>query len=115
MSLFALLPPARMPLYNRARRVMMRLFPKSVTLTALALFLSPCDALRPLPTTEDRTKVVETAIFEGGYGIGWHLKMAEEFNAAHAADGIEISLWGDPRTSPRHGRRIPQIVRAPVR
>lgn len=78
---------------------MMRLLSNSVTLTALALFLPACDALRPLPAAEGRTKVVETAIFEGGYGIGWHLRMAEEFNAAHAADGIEIALWGDPRTA----------------
>ena len=58
-----------------------------------------CDAIRAIPSGENSERVVEVAIFEGGYGIGWHTAMAERFNALHAEEGIRIELWGDPRTA----------------
>lgn len=61
--------------------------------------LAGSDAIRPAPDAADVTKVVEVAIFEGGYGIGWHTKIAEEFNRDHADENIRIELWGDPRTA----------------
>src|SRR5690606_31338510 len=57
------------------------------------------DAVRPLPTTGSGHIEVEVAIFEGGYGIGWHRRMAERFNTLHADRRIRIRLWGDPRTA----------------
>ncbi|MDK1022185.1 MAG: extracellular solute-binding protein, partial [Candidatus Hydrogenedentes bacterium] len=44
-------------------------------------------------------RVVEVAIFEGGYGIDWHQAMAERFNEANRDRGVRIELWGDPRTA----------------
>ena len=52
-----------------------------------------------VPPQEEAERVVEVAIFEGGYGIGWHQKMAERFNAANRDRGVRIELWGDPRTA----------------
>lgn len=62
-------------------------------------FLAGCDAIHPLPAGEGAERVVEVAIFEGGYGIDWHQKMAERFNRDHAGEGLRIELWGDPRTA----------------
>ena len=45
-----------------------------------AMCLCSCDAIRRVPPEEEAERVVEVAIFEGGYGIGWHQTMAERFN-----------------------------------
>ncbi len=58
-----------------------------------------CDALRPIPSPSDAVRVVEVSVFEGGYGIEWHKRMAEKFNAEHVEEGIRIDLWGDPRNA----------------
>ena len=57
------------------------------------------DILRSLPSEDDPVRVVEVAIFEGGYGIQWHTKIAEQFNEENKHRNIKIELWGDPRTS----------------
>ncbi len=73
-------------------------------LTALAvllfsgLLLYASDAIKPLAKNQTE-RVVEVAIFQGGYGIGWHKAMAEKFNAENASRGVRIELWGDPRTA----------------
>ncbi|MCH7959011.1 MAG: extracellular solute-binding protein [Candidatus Hydrogenedentes bacterium] len=68
--------------------------------SALALLsITGCDAIRAIPSGEDSVRVVEVAIFEGGYGIEWHRSMAEQFNREHADEGFRIELWGDPRTA----------------
>ncbi|MEX2015712.1 MAG: extracellular solute-binding protein [Candidatus Hydrogenedentales bacterium] len=55
--------------------------------------------------------MLDVAIFEGGYGIEWHKKIAAAYNADHEVDGVRIELWGDPRTAdiikPRLLRRDP--------
>lgn len=67
---------------------------------AAVLSLFGCgDVLHPLPAKGKETRTVEVAIFEGGYGIGWHQRMAEEFNRLNADRGVRIDLWGDPRTA----------------
>jgi len=67
---------------------------------ALALMsLAACDAVRPLPSPNEPERVLEVAVFEGGYGIEWHRKIAEQFNKEHEADNIRVELWGDPRTA----------------
>ncbi len=58
-----------------------------------------CDAIHRLPSKDEPQRVVEVAIFQGGYGIGWHTMMAERFNEENAARGVRIELWGDPRTA----------------
>ena len=69
-------------------------------LSALALLsITGCDAIRAIPSGEDSIRVVEVAIFEGGYGIEWHRSMAERYNREHADEGVRIELWGDPRTA----------------
>ncbi len=69
-------------------------------MTALfTICLCSCDAIRRVPSEEEAERVVEVAIFEGGYGIGWHQTMAERFNAANRDRGVRIELWGDPRTA----------------
>ena len=65
----------------------------------MVLSLVGCDAIRPLPSEGDAERVVEVAVFEGGYGIGWHQKMAERFNEENRGRGVRIELWGDPRTA----------------
>jgi N-acetylglucosamine transport system substrate-binding protein len=76
-----------------------------VTLTIAVLAVLGCglfflsDAVRPLPEIGSDRIEVEVAIFEGGYGIGWHRRMAERFNELHADRGIRVRLWGDPRTA----------------
>jgi N-acetylglucosamine transport system substrate-binding protein len=67
-----------------------------IGLCGLAVFFS--DAVRPIDDRQDE-RVVEVAIFEGGFGIGWHTKMAEQFSRENADRGIRIELWGDPRTA----------------
>lgn len=77
---------------------------------ALVVFVG-CDAIHGLPDVENPERVVEVAIFEGGYGIEWHQKIAEAFNRDHEAEGVRVELWGDPRTAdiikPRLLRRDP--------
>ncbi len=68
-------------------------------LVPLVLVLASCDAIRPVRAGDEVERVVEVAIFEGGYGIGWHQKMAERFNEANRGRGVRIELWGDPRTA----------------
>ena len=53
-----------------------------------------CDAIRRTPEASTDT-VVEVAVFEGGYGIGWHQDVAAKWTAANP--GVTIDLWGDPR------------------
>lgn len=65
----------------------------------LAFSFAGCDAIRAIPDGKDAERVVEVAIFEGGYGIGWHTMMAERFNAENRHRGVRIELWGDPRTA----------------
>jgi len=52
--------------------------------------------------------VIEVAWFEGGFGIDWHKDIARAYSEMHAADGIRVNLWGDPRV----GDKIrPRIIR----
>jgi len=46
------------------------------------------------------------ALFEGGYGIHWHQKVAEKYNAERASDGIHVTVWGDPRIDAKIRPRI---------
>ena len=45
-------------------------------------------------------------MFEGGYGITWHQKVAAEYTAAHADEGVRIRLWGEPRMAEKIKPRI---------
>ncbi|MBI4557559.1 MAG: extracellular solute-binding protein [Candidatus Hydrogenedentes bacterium] len=92
----------------------MQLFPKCFTASLLASLLCGCEIIRPAPSAADPVKTIEVAIFEGGYGIDWHEKMARLYSEQHASDGIRIELWGDPRVvekiKPRLLRRDPPEV-----
>ena len=59
--------------------------------------LAGCDAVHRVRAGADSKKVMEVAVFEGGYGIGWHQKIAAKYSQMHADDGIRVDLWGDPR------------------
>ncbi|MFP6596177.1 MAG: extracellular solute-binding protein, partial [Candidatus Hydrogenedentota bacterium] len=61
--------------------------------------VSVSDLTRSLGGADEDIRVIEVAIFEGGYGIEWHTKIAEKFNAENRRRNIRIELWGDPRTS----------------
>ncbi len=69
----------------------------AISLTLLTLVVGGCDAVRPIPEAGDSERVVEMACFEGGYGIGWHKKIAEQYSKERAADNVRVDLWGDPR------------------
>lgn len=58
-----------------------------------------CDLVRPLPEADSGVRTIEVSVFEGGYGIDWHQRMAERFNAEHADAGMRVELWGDPRNA----------------
>lgn len=66
-------------------------------LFAALLLLAGCDAIHRVPDATDATKVVEVAVFEGGYGIEWHQKVADNYNRTVAPPDVSIRLWGDPR------------------
>jgi N-acetylglucosamine transport system substrate-binding protein len=61
------------------------------------LALAGCDAIRRDTADAGVTAPVEMAVFEGGYGIQWHQKIARQFNQENTARGIKVNLWGDPR------------------
>lgn len=69
----------------------------AVALLMLGLLMSVFDAVRPLPD-ENAEKVIEVAMFEGGYGTDWHKKMASRYTQEHAAEGVRVFLWGDQRS-----------------
>jgi len=54
--------------------------------------LTGCDAAHRVRAGADSKKVMEVAVFEGGYGIGWHQKIAAKYSQMHAADGIRVDL-----------------------
>ena len=54
--------------------------------------LAGCDAVHRVGAGADSKKVIEVAVFEGGYGIGWHQKIAAKYSQMHAADGIRVDL-----------------------
>ncbi len=62
--------------------------------------------IRPAQVGEGAIRHVEVAVFEGGYGIYWHQKIAAEYTAAHRDDGIEIDLWGEPRIAEKIKPRV---------
>lgn len=61
------------------------------------IVLAGCDAIHRDSTDPSVTAPVEMAVFEGGYGIQWHQKIAREFNGKNTGRGIHVDLWGDPR------------------
>jgi hypothetical protein len=68
---------------------------------ALSALCCGCDAIVRDATDPTITSPVEMAVFEGGYGIDWHQKIAGQFNEAKAGEGIKVDLWGDPGLSRR--------------
>jgi len=70
------------------------------------LLLAGCDAIHRVPAGQDSVRTVEVAVFEGGYGIDWHQKIARQYNALHEADGVRVELWGDPRVSEKIKPRL---------
>ncbi|NLC58162.1 MAG: extracellular solute-binding protein [Armatimonadetes bacterium] len=47
---------------------------------------------------------LEVAVFEGGYGIGWHQDVARRYEKRHP--NIRVNLWGDPRVDEKLKPRI---------
>ena len=68
--------------------------------------LAGCEAVRRIPTGAHAEKVVEVAVFEGGYGIEWHQKIAAHYSEAHASEGVRVELWGDPRVAEKIKPRL---------
>ncbi|GMU92217.1 MAG: carbohydrate ABC transporter, N-acetylglucosamine/diacetylchitobiose-binding protein [Candidatus Hydrogenedentota bacterium] len=75
-------------------------------MSGLAVILGSCDAVRPRTLSASDARIVEAAIFEGGYGIYWHKKIAEAYNAERAGEGVQVHLWGDPRMRDKIKPRI---------
>lgn len=69
------------------------------------LLLCGCDAIHAT-ASRDTTAVIEAAVFEGGYGIHWHQKIAAEYSEQMAGEGLRVNLWGDPRVSEKVKPRI---------
>ena len=71
-----------------------------------AFVLTGCDAVHRVSSGAASEKVVEVAVFEGGYGISWHQKIAAKYSEMHAAEGIRVELWGDPRVAEKIKLRL---------
>jgi len=72
----------------------------------VVLVSAGCDAVHRAQGDTSSVRVVEAAVFEGGYGIGWHQKIAAQYNREHQADGVRVDLWGDPRVDEKIRPRI---------
>ena len=81
----------------------MRFF-TTILFTLTALTLAGCDAIHVRADSTDGPMQVEAAAFEGGYGIAWHQKMAENYSAE--TEGVEVTLWGDPRVADKLKPRL---------
>ena len=82
----------------------MRILP--IILPALLLALG-CDAIhRRADEDDDGVRVVEVAVFEGGYGIEWHQEVVEQYNREHADEGVRVELRGDPRVADKIKPRL---------
>lgn len=64
---------------------------KFLLMLFLAVVLSGCAEKE----AADPRRVVEVSIFQGGFGIDLHQKMADEYMALHP--DVKIDLWGDAR------------------
>lgn len=63
-------------------------------------------ALCPIQVGEGAVRRVEVAVFEGGYGITWHQKIAAQYTEAHEDEGVFVDLWGEPRMAEKVKPRI---------
>ena len=72
-------------------------FTITLVLLSLALLFGARETVRPTKDSTRNGRTVEVAMFEGGYGIDWHAKIARQYMDAHKDDGILINLWGDQR------------------
>lgn len=70
---------------------------KPALLMAVVIACAACDAIQPIPADADTVRVVEGALFEGGYGTDWHKKIAAEYSALHHAGNVRVAIWGDQR------------------
>jgi len=70
-------------------------------LAALLLAAAGCEKAQ---TGSDGPATLEFAIFEGGYGLGWHERTSRAYEAL--APGVRVSLWGSPRVSEKLRPRI---------
>lgn len=67
--------------------------------------LAGCDAVRRV-TPPGTAVVVEAAVFEGGYGIGWHQRIAKQYSEEQVEGDVSVNLWGDPRVVEKVKPRI---------
>lgn len=75
--------------------------PKLVCAVVAALLCSGCT----LDRTPKRAGItLEVAVFEGGFGIEWHKRVARRYEALHP--NIRVHLWGDPRVDEKLKPRI---------
>jgi N-acetylglucosamine transport system substrate-binding protein len=98
------LPATSGPHYNDRAMKTVAVFLSASVLLALAV--PGCDAVRRIPSTQGSEKTVEVAVFEGGYGIEWHQKIARKYTEAHAREGVRVELWGDPRVAEKIKPRL---------
>ncbi|HEX73142.1 MAG TPA: extracellular solute-binding protein [Candidatus Hydrogenedentes bacterium] len=87
---------------------MRRLFPYAVGMCCAVALLIGCDAVRLSGGDFPEELTVEVAVFEGGYGVHWHLGIARRYEEEMAAQGraLRVDLWGDPRLSEKIKPRI---------
>lgn len=78
----------------------------AAAVAGLFLSIRTCDTMRASTTIKQEERTAEIALFEGGYGIYWHQKVAAEYNQIHAAEKTGIWLWGEPRVEEKVKPRI---------
>lgn len=59
-----------------------------------ALIISGCAQQRAKPNGKVK---IEVSVFQGGFGIDFHKRMAREYERLHP--NVTVDLWGDPRNS----------------
>lgn len=80
------------------------------TLIAVALVVvaSPWRGFVRNQRRETGVPVVEFAVFEAGFGMDWHTRVAREYEEKRRAQGrpVEVEVWGDPRVLDKVRPRI---------
>jgi ABC-type glycerol-3-phosphate transport system substrate-binding protein len=90
-----------------------------ILLTTVGAFgVTGCDLFQPAGEATGASATLEVALFEGGYGIGWHSDAAALWSTQQPSGGVGAVVWGDPRVREKLKPRFlrgnpPDLMQAP--
>jgi N-acetylglucosamine transport system substrate-binding protein len=76
------------------------------TAVAVLLYIGAREVVQARTQSSSGEREIEVALFEGGYGIYWHDKIAGYYEKERAGEGIRVNLWGDPRVAEKIKPRL---------